>query len=161
VSTFAPKVEGFWPEDAANYEAPEPDSTQKDSIQSDMLVNAKQNCIELGLRMGEIMEVSNKLIVIKKQINNGAINLATAKNKLDWMLTVLSANSKSKTDSLSTLLTSELAPSRSIEVDITDKNKVVTVRSINNMINNEYEKISELFRSIQTMSHALRCDKLI
>lgn len=121
--------------------------------------NAKQACIDLGRRLGEANRVSNSLIDIKKQINNGAISLENARLQLER---IVQLQGLQNIQGLQTLLATQLAPTTDIaNISTAETAATATVRELNNKINQEFEKVQEFFRIVQTLFKALRCDYLI
>jgi hypothetical protein len=186
--------EGFqtWPrEKATSYKAPEAKPPLLVGQQEEVETGAKQACIDLGRRMGEAMSVSTKLIGIKKQINDGAISLEEARQKLsgignlpgftcnttpsaycnDFQDTLAYLNTQLQPTSLTgrpTIIvnsdgtvTKRYISTVSQDGSVNTFSTGPTIRMLNNWINQEFEKVNEFFRIIKTLSISLRCDKLI
>jgi hypothetical protein len=168
--------EGFQLQDARSYEAPRASITLLQSQQDEVEAGAKQACIDLGRRIGEAMAASNKLIDIKKQINDGVVSLEEARRKLAYMGTLPNFNCGSEQQLLTLHAGQTLSGGSEYCNDFTDKliylnqqlnpsdkslKDYTTINGINNYINNEFQKVREYFRIIQTLSISLRCDKLI
>ena len=59
VAVTMSEVEGFQAT-PAQYRGPQAPATLSLNIQDEIMANARQNCADLGRRIGEILEISNK-----------------------------------------------------------------------------------------------------
>jgi hypothetical protein len=167
------RIEGFEQLIRPQYKRPEVDSKLKDeTIINQLNSSLTTNCTELGLSVGKIISVKNKLTDIRNQINTGTIQLEFARQQLDLMRnteflcsnrttnTSKNINYCNTTDKVMSDFNAQMNPSSKFNrmLPVSSTNQPETVYDLNNYINQEFYYIDKYYSIIKTLGVSLRCD---